>query len=173
MTQARVDAKLVARGAATYLVSLSHLFFTRQQHTRYKDGGPESQFIPPKEETKIERNASEARLADAQHHPHGDEHRVRRGDGLQGRRESPGQHHHGHKDVGGDELPQERHPLKGNVRDVECRQRPLVPVIARGVGLEVLVHACYASVADIYSDCKYVAYIRRRDAYSTGRGSSA
>lgn len=118
-------------------------------HTGYENGRPKRQLMTLEEEAQIERNTREASLADTEEHSQGNQHGVRRRNGLQRRREPPRQDHHGDEDVRWDHLPQQRHPLEGNVRDVEGRQSPVVPVVARRIGLEVFVHAGDAGVADV------------------------
>lgn len=98
--------------------------------TGYEDGRAEGQFVTLKEEAQVEGNARKASLANTEKDAQEDQHRVRRGDGLQRRRKPPGEDDHGHEDVGGYELPQQRHPLKSNIRDVKGRQCPFVPVVA-------------------------------------------
>lgn len=121
------------------------------KHTRDEDGCAEGQFLSLIKEAQIERNAREPSLSNAQQDAQCNEHRIRDGNGLQRRRYPPRHDQHRDVDVRRDELPQERHPFECNVRNVKGRERPFVPVVARGVGLQVFVHAGDARVADIWA----------------------
>jgi hypothetical protein len=122
----------------------------RLRRTRYENSGPECKLLPFEEKAQVKRNTSKTCFTNAQHSAQRNKHGIRRSDGLKRRHETPGQDYHGHENVRRNDLPQQRHPFKGNVSDVESRQSPLVPFVTGRVGLKIFIHASYSSIADIY-----------------------
>lgn len=165
ISQARDEAKVVASGAAV-VVLCQHLLALNQWTsvdetrvlTRDENRRPQRQLLPPEEEAEIDGDAREPSLPDAQQEPEPNQPGIRHGDGLQRRHHAPGQHDGGHVDVRGDDRPQQREPLEGNVRNVEGREGPLVisirPCSALGCHrirrLEILVHPGHEGIAYVY-----------------------
>lgn len=52
--------------------------------------------------------------------------------------------------MGGQDAPEEGHPLEEDVSHVEGGEGPLVPVFPGGIRLEVGFHSGYAGIADVW-----------------------
>lgn len=128
----------------------------RLRRTRYENSGPECKLLPFEEKAQVKRNTSKTCFANAQCSAQHNKHGIRRGDGLKRRHETPGQDYHGHKNVRRNDLPQQRHPFKGDISDVERRQCPLIPFFTGRIGLKVFIHACYSSITDICTLCQFL-----------------
>ena len=105
--------------------------------------------MPLKEKGQVERHTSKASLANAKDSAQKDEHGIRHGHSLQRGRDPPRRDNGRYVDVRRDQLPQQRHPLKGDVRHVKRRERPVVPPGPGRAGLQVLLHAGDARIANV------------------------